>query len=284
MMRIIVASTADQASQTIKKCLIDQYPFKPSGDKFEGEPVLRLDKPNIDIRLITTRNKPVLANHLEQQFQPELFVFISKHRSETGRPALLTHVTGNWLNAVKVGGEPKALGVAPGYAVRIAFRTLSDQVKAHQLPFQVNLEVTHHGPTSLSVPLLFIELGSTKKEWENKQAGSVVAIAAIEAAQANPNGETVIGFGGGHYCPRFADILRKTPLSVAHIAPKYVLDQIDKMMIKKALERSATPISFAVIDHKGTLLSQREKLITFLNEINLKSKRIDHVLKEYQQG
>ncbi len=284
MMRIIVASTADKASKTIKKCLIDQYSFSPTGDIFEGNPVLKLDKSNIDIRLITTRKKPVFANHLEQQFQPELFVFISKHRSETGRPALLTHVTGNWLNAAKVGGEPKALGVAPGYAVRITFRTLSDLVKVHQLPFQVDLEVTHHGPTSLSAPLLFVELGSTQKEWENKEAGSVVAIAAIEAAQADPGGETVIGFGGGHYCPRFADILRKTPLSVAHIAPKYVLDQIDKIMIKKALERSATPISFAVIDHKGTLLSHRERLISFLSELNLKSKRIDHVLKKYQLG
>jgi len=283
MMRIIVASTADQASKTIKKCLMDQYSFSPTGDIFEGQPVLRLDKSNIDIRLITTRKKPVHANHLEQQFQPELFVFISKHRSETGRPALLTHVTGNWLNAAEVGGEPKTLGVAPGYAVRVAYRTLSDLTKAQKLPFQVNLEVTHHGPTSLAIPLLFVELGSSQKEWQNKEAGRIVAIAAIEAAQADPGGETVIGFGGGHYSPRFADLLRKTPLTVAHIAPKYVLDQIEKMMIKEALERSATPISFAVIDHKGTLLSHREKLITFLNELNLKSKRIDHVLKEYQK-
>jgi len=279
-MRVLVASTADQASKTIKKCLLDQYSFSKTGELFEGEPVLKLEESNIDIRLVTTRKKPVHAEHLEKQLQPELFVFLSKHRSETGRPGLLTHVTGNWLATAEVGGEPKALGVAPGYAVRAAFRTLSELAKVHQLPFQVNLEVTHHGPTSLSTPLLFVELGSTEKEWLDEQAGNVVAIAAIEAVKAEPSGETVIGFGGGHYCPRFADLLRKTPLTTAHIAPKYVLDNLDKDMVTKALERSATPISFAVIDHKGTLLHQREKITTILDNLNLEARRIDHVLRE----
>ena len=80
IMRILVASTADQASITIKNCLLDQYSFKPTGEFFDDEPVLKLDESNYDIQLITTKKPPVEANHLEDQFKPELFVFITKHR------------------------------------------------------------------------------------------------------------------------------------------------------------------------------------------------------------
>ncbi len=281
-MRIIVASTADQASITIKNCLLDQYSFSETGEMFDGIPVLKLDQSIPDIRLVTSRKKPVHVTHLEKSFQPELFVFISKHRSETGKPALLTHVTGNWLNAAEVGGEPRTLGVAPGYAVRTAYTSLFKLAKDHQLPFQVDLEVTHHGPTNYSAPLLFIELGSTKNEWINEQAGKVVAISTIEAAEVEPNGETVIGFGGGHYCPRFADLLRKTPLNISHIAPKYVLDAIDASMIEQAIEKSSSPISFAVIENKGTTLPQRGKLAQILDGMNIETKRIDHVLRYYK--
>jgi len=282
-MRVLVASTADQASITIKKCLLDLFSFSSTGEMFDGEPVLKLDDSNADIRLITTQKPPVEANHLESQFQPELFVFITKHRSETGRPGLLTHVTGNWSDRAEVGGEPKSLGVAPGYAVRVTFRTLFELVKARKIPFKVDLEVTHHGPTSLSTPLLFVELGSTEKEWGNEDAGNIAALAAVEASKAEPDGETVIGFGGGHYCPRFADLLQKTPLNIAHIAPKYVLDELDEEMILKAIERSATPISGAVIDQKGTLLPQREKLASIFSSLDFELRRADHVIRDYQK-
>ena len=281
-MRIIVASIADQASITIKNCLLDQYSFSETGEMFDGIPILKLDQSISDIRLVTSQKTPVHVTHLEKSFKPDLFVFISKHRSETGKPALLTHVTGNWLNTAEVGGEPRTLGVAPGYAVRTAYNTLFKLVKEHQLPFKVDLEVTHHGPTNYSTPLLFIELGSTKNEWTNEQAGKIVAISTIEAAEVKPSGETVIGFGGGHYCPRFADLLRKTPLNISHIAPKYVLDAIDASMIEQAIEKSSSPISYAVIENKGTSLPQREKLAQILDGLNIVTKRIDHVLRYYK--
>ena len=123
-MRIIVASIADQASITIKNCLLDQYSFSETGEMFDGIPILKLDQSISDIRLVTSQKTPVHVTHLEKSFKPDLFVFISKHRSETGKPALLTHVTGNWVNTAEVGGEPRTLGVAPGYAVRTAYNTL----------------------------------------------------------------------------------------------------------------------------------------------------------------
>ena len=37
------------------------------------------------------------------------------------------------------------------------------------LDYEITIEATHHGPTSLKKPLLFIEIGSTEKQWADTQ-------------------------------------------------------------------------------------------------------------------
>ena len=38
------------------------------------------------------------------------------------------------------------------------------------LKYDVTLEVTHHGPTELSVPSLYAEIGSTEIQWKDPEA------------------------------------------------------------------------------------------------------------------
>src|SRR5208337_602698 len=51
--------------------------------------------------------------------------------------------------------------------------------------YRVSYEVTHHGPTSLSIPLFFDETASTEKEWGDPVAGRAVAEAVLSAAPVN---------------------------------------------------------------------------------------------------
>ena len=66
--------------------------------------------------------------------------------------------------------------------------------------YRVSYEVTHHGPTALVTPSLFVEIGSTATEWADPAAGRAVAESILTAVPE----ETInlIGFGGTHYAVR----------------------------------------------------------------------------------
>ncbi len=49
-----------------------------------------------------------------------------------------------------------------------------------KLDYEVSYECTHHGP-SLNVPAMFVELGSSEKQWNDSRAAEAVAHAAMEA-------------------------------------------------------------------------------------------------------
>ena len=49
-----------------------------------------------------------------------------------------------------------------------------------RLNYQVSYECTHHGP-SLDVPTMFVERGSSLKQWKDLRAAEAVAHAAMTA-------------------------------------------------------------------------------------------------------
>jgi len=114
--------------------------------------------------------------------------------------------------------------------------------KSKNIDWNVDLEVDHHGPTEISSPIMFMELGSSENEWSNEDAAAVVAHAIINTImdyvnflfsqmninpliESSPNftkkqlyeqikislgtrkGLTfAIGFGGNHYAQNFSSI------------------------------------------------------------------------------
>ena len=102
-----------------------------------------------------------------EEINPELFIFASRHVSEASRPSFLIHATGNWDVNADFGGSPNDLSNTSALLLKAGFVSLTENAKSTQLSdFMVNVEVTHHGPTVLKKPLVFMELGSSKKEWE----------------------------------------------------------------------------------------------------------------------
>lgn len=189
-----------------------------------------------------------------RDFQTDLVVFASRHASESGKPCLTVHCTGNWGSAGK-GGEARTLSRVSARASRCAL----DWLKAHPLEgFEVFLEATHHGPTHLSAPSLFIEVGSSPKEWANEAAAERVA-ECVEFVCDNwtaTKGSVALGFGGGHYCPAF----NSADYAFSHIAPKYALDSLDGALVAQAIEKTVEKVELAVIDWKGCNSAQREKI------------------------
>ncbi|MEM2142252.1 MAG: D-aminoacyl-tRNA deacylase [Candidatus Thorarchaeota archaeon] len=270
---MLVCSEKDLASQTIHQALIEEHGFRDTGDLFEGNPVYRRG----DMLLITTNRDLIYCEHLDEHFEAEAFVFCSRHRSESGRPALLVHSTGNFATDVSLGGLPETLSFSAPSLVSVALRTLYEQQQMRGLDeFDVTLEVTHHGPTGLKTPLVFVELGSTETHWADREGASAVAEAIVACGSSPMGTSSAVGFGGPHYASKFTKLVLGGSYNIGHIASKHVLDAISPDVVKQMVRKSADATRVALIDWKGTSAVQRERFLPVLDEIGLEVVRAHH--------
>ncbi|WP_135825510.1 D-aminoacyl-tRNA deacylase [Halorussus ruber] len=170
---------------------------------------------------------------------PDLLVFASRHSGDTG-PLLTAHFTGNFGPAEYGGTEGGLAETCPNAHARLleAFEEYAPE------SYEVGMECTHHGPSEVGVPSLFAELGSAESEWEDPEGARAVArgILDLEGVQAHRERQ-IVGFGGGHYVPRFTRIERETDWAVGHIAADWVLDAMgspeqNREVIRRAFEES----------------------------------------------
>ncbi|NUN11078.1 hypothetical protein HUU53_00330 [Candidatus Micrarchaeota archaeon] len=199
------------------------------------------------------------ALYSKKQFETDLVVYCYTHKSSSNEPCFTTHSQGNFSEA-KLGGEEKTLANTSGTAVKLAYTEL---LKQTNLP--VFLEATHHGPTSLHSPSLFIELGATPKQWTDLELLNNLTSACISVAEKfKPTQKAVLGFGGTHYCNAFLELAKKE--SFSFICSKHYLDFIDAEMIEQMVSKTIEPVTKAFVDKKGCSGEQRRKIISLLEE------------------
>jgi D-aminoacyl-tRNA deacylase len=156
---------------------------------------------------------------------PDLVVFASRHSGETG-PLLTAHFTGN-LGPAEYGGADHAVAEAAPAALGRVVAAFDEHVPGG---YGVGVECTHHGPTDVGAPSLFVELGSGPEQWADDRAAdavaeSILALADLAGGETLPSsGRTLVGVGGGHYAPRFERVLRETDWTVGHVAADWGLD------------------------------------------------------------
>ncbi|MEM3406459.1 MAG: D-aminoacyl-tRNA deacylase [Nitrososphaerota archaeon] len=265
MKSIFVLSKEDPAGLTIRKVLLEKYPFKYEGEKFQGEEVFNLN----NIKLITLKESILFKDYIEKFFKTDLIIFLSRHSSEKGEPSILVHATGNWNEEAKLGGKPKELSVTSTACIREALHTIKKEVeKSNLVDWKIGLEVTHHGPLT-EKPSIFIEVGSTIEQWKNIEAAEIIAKAAFSAIEAKNKFSSAVGFGGPHYAPIFTKLVLENLYEIGHIAPKYVFP-LNKEIIKKAFEKTIEKPEIALLDWKGLSSINRKKLVDILTEINIK--------------
>jgi D-aminoacyl-tRNA deacylase len=196
---------------------------------------------------------------------PDVVAFLSRHAGDTG-PLLTAHFTGNFGPA-EYGGEPGELARACPNVQRAVLAAFDRHAPDS---YEVGVECTHHGPSDVGAPSLFVELGSSEAEWEDPDGARAVARAVLELsgveADAGPSGDDaspsspnppanrhVVGFGGGHYAPRFERVLRETDWAVGHVAADWVLQSMgapdaNADVVEQAFERSAATRALVVGD------------------------------------
>ena len=269
----IIVPEKDQAAQTMWGILEQQSLFKETQDSFDNKPVYSFIQNPKDIKLVHSNRDGVESNHLDESIRADLYIFASRHRAASGTPALLIHPTGNW-SKITLAGRESELSYTSSRALNLGLRKLKEKQEKFNLDeFKVDLEVTHHGPTELITPLIFMELGSSEDYWIHQKGAEAVVEAIIETAIGFIKKEefkksSYIGIGGNHYAYRFHKHLIENPsVYVSHIAAKHSLDDLTEEVLKQAFDKTIESPIGALIDKKGARSEQRKNIVEMLDNL-----------------
>lgn len=214
----------------------------------------------------------VFFDFLEEFNDVKYLVVLSRHSSLTGVPTLTTHVPGNPWSRNDFGGKPWEIPPANPLLMWYFLRELlNQQTKNRLLEFKISYEVTHHGPTSVTKPITFIEIGSSEREWGMANVQRAVALVVIKGIEKMLSGPTEpctvsIGFGGPHYAPLFTRRAIEYCECYGHIVPNYVIKELSleeiKLVAAKTIE--STPDVERIVIEK--VKSEIRKTIALIAE------------------
>ena len=253
-MELLVAYQKDPAGHNIAKFISQE--LEESGNVYKGK--------NFDLAIIS--NPVIYADLLEEEFDYDGYIFLSKHAAESGVLALTCHNTGNFSEA-NFGGYSRQVSIPHPYIQKSYIQNLWD-ARSKFPGFQITIEATHHGPTALDKPALFIELGTTEKEWNNvdlcNSVGQIISDVMNEEQKSYP---IAICFGGTHYSEKFTNELIHGKYSLGTVIPKHALEQIDLSLFSHIIERNVG-VTAALLDWNG-MGKNKQKILEMLERTDL---------------
>lgn len=229
-MRLLLCSLSDVASVNIREALLDLGGWSEAG-VHQGYPCYERGN---DL-LATIQEVHLYADQVDALVSRSCgvdiasVVFLSRHKAASGIPTLTVHPIGNFSKA-DLGGRPATLVRAAPDMMTSALRGLLSN--AAGLGFQVSFEVTHHGPY-LEAPTMYIEIGSSEENWGNKEAARAIATTLISSHHVVA--PKAIGIGGGHYAPRFSEVVATKRISFGHMIPNHFADHADDDALRSAM-------------------------------------------------
>ena len=258
-MQLLVAYQDDPAGSNMANFI--SQTMKKEGDIFRGD--------KYDLVVIPT--PAISADWLEEKFSYDGFVFLSKHAAESGVLALTCHSTGNFSEA-KFGGKNRQVAI-PHPQLQKSYLQKLWQKRNEFSEFQITIEATHHGPSALNKPSIFIEIGTTEKQWNDVSLCNNVAKNVIEVMDSEETSHPVgICFGGTHYPDRFTKELLEGKFALGTVMPKHALDYLDEDLFNHILERN--PMASAALLDWGGLGQNKQKVVSLLEKTDLEVIRL----------
>lgn len=233
----------------------------------------------MDIKIIISKQDPVgrTIKELGYSFEEvdedvidfkynkgDAIIIFSRHESASKVPTFTVHIPGNPTNKI-MGGEPHKLGIAFPRLLTSIYR----EIKNITLDISKSLEATHHGPTYQTVPVIFVEIGSTIEYWTNKKLVKYLVEATLRSINEIDKivcENVITGFGGPHYAPLFSKLATNNEC-IAHILSKYVLVDITDDVIRQSVLNSVEKVNKIVFDsvNKDTKI----KILDTLRDFNI---------------
>lgn len=234
---LILVSRADSASLTIRDALLDAGGWEDAGS-FHGLPV----RTRGDFLMVEVEPWHLECDLVDRSLKAAGHAFdavlvASRHRAESGRPALTVHPIGNYGEAEAGGVSKRLTPSAPVVMSRILRRL---QVEVNGLKHSATFEATHHGPF-LETPTCFVEIGSDESAWTDPLLGKRVARAMLAAATPSEGDDSpiLVGLGGSHYAPKFGDLVKQKRANIGHIVPGYQLERgLDHGVLLEAIRNT----------------------------------------------
>jgi len=265
----IIVSEKDAAGMNIREKLISREGFVPSGRRHDGNevfsagPVAGEGSAAAGAMLYTLKNDTVFSEDLDRSIEADVMIFATRHQAASGTSTLSVHVPGNF-GAADFGGESGWLCAAPACLMKKALMTLK---ATNSIAYDVTMEATHHGPR-LEKPAMFIEIGSSERQWADDSAGQIIAAAVKRIAVSD--GDDFIpaaGIGGPHYCTPFNGLVLDSRYAIGHVCPKYNADRLDAAMIRQMAEKTVPKTDLFVIDWKGLQSARRSLIIEMIEKL-----------------
>ena len=268
---VIVSSRADPASTNIAENLIKHFQF--SKNKTSPDGALIHSKGNLS--LVEIEEPGVYAKPSDIPQGATTLIFASKHVSSSGKPALTVHTTGNPTQEALYGGNPEQLSFVEPGRIKTVLRSLRDELSRHRLEIDITMEATHHGPTSFEIPVMFVEVGSSPKEWSDPKLGEIAAKAIIRAIETVGSTATnAVGFGGTHYSSKHTRICMEENLAIGHVLSGHAFDKnVSDTIIRQAFDKTLNGCNTALVDRKGLNGKQRQHLLSLLEPWNIQVER-----------
>ena len=253
-MELLVAYQDDPAGHNMAKYLSKEMTLE--GDVFRGK--------YYDLLIIPT--PAISADWLEEKYDYDGFIFLSKHAAESGVLALTCHSTGNFSDA-KFGGNNKQVAIPHPDFQKSYLQTLKKNQE--QFPeFQITIEATHHGPTALNKPCIFVEIGTTEKQWTDVSLCNSVAKLVHQVLSGEiPKNPVAICFGGTHYPSKFTKQLLEGKYALGTVTPKHALDDLNEELFSHIMSQNSMA-KFALLDWGG-LGPNKQKVLDFLEQTKL---------------
>jgi D-aminoacyl-tRNA deacylase len=247
----IICSTADPASLNIFQRLLELTAWEDHGEyKSSGHR-----------RLIIHDERQTVLRGLDARLEamglhPEMVVFACRHQSEKGLPWMGGHFTG------ELGGGMRELSAAAPFGLKSFLQNI---VNLAPDGFLISAEATHHGPTDMSTPSFFAEIGSSQSQWIDPVAGEAVAraILALEPREI----PVFLGFGGGHYVQRQTSLMFEADVAFGHLFSSYQIDNLDQEIVLEARKKSGACCAY--IDRKSLRSEEKKKLGVILEDLRV---------------
>jgi D-aminoacyl-tRNA deacylase len=271
---VLVTSYHDLAGRSMSHYLTSSARFESSspGDSY-GQAYQSPYYENIGL-YIYSGSLLTLENISALYPQANAFIFLSKHQSDSCIPTLTCHFTGNFSTESPYGGYPRQIAIAYPSLLKAYLKTIN-AARQKVSGYDVIIEATHHGPTSIDKPVMFVELGSSEKQWVDNNAASVICEALLGVLE---NGferckKVGIALGGTHYPQKFNKLLLESDFALAAVASKHNLDAIDHEMLAQMVEKSSEKVTHIVLDSKG-LGRHKDRILKIVHECPLELYRV----------
>jgi D-aminoacyl-tRNA deacylase len=267
---VLVTSGHDLAGTTMSSYLIRNAEFAIESKRGEvyGESYRSQRYKNIQFHIFS--GNLLTSEKINDLYSgADVFIFLSKHRSNSSIPTLTCHFTGNFSADNSYGGNAREIAISYPSLLKAYLKAIT--AARHRVPeYEVIIEATHHGPTSLNKPVLFIELGSSEKQWADENAASVICDTLLDILD---NGferckKVGIALGGTHYPRKFNKLLLDSKFGLAAVASKHNLEAIDHAMLNQMIEKSIEKVTHIVLDSKG-LGKQKDRILKIVEKTSL---------------